>query len=621
MLEPQDRRLVLETLRPPAGYALDAAIGTTYSLDLTALLITPLAFALFDAEDENGRVKADPLTLVEAVRRHADRIAIFCQAGEIKVPTGDSQLLTYLEEAVVGARARDDFSFHPKLWSLRFAPRQPDQPVIYRVVCMSRNLTFDRSWDTTVVLEGELLDRQRAVSAANHALADFVQALPEFAAGEVSARVRAEADRMQKDLRVVRFEVPEPFDEVGFWPLGRPGWKSPFSNYRPDRVLVVSPFLSDGFLRTIAESGSGHMLVSRAESLAASSRKVLEDFKRLCTLADGAEPEAEDGESSSAATIQGELTGLHAKVYLAEDGWNASLLTGSANATTAGFGGNVEFLVELRGKKSKCGIEALLAPSQGQPSLAGLLQEFQLPPEEAEEPKAATLEELIAKAKRAIVDSEPRARVTQAEEDLFDLTLLVGGLRLPEGVAASCWPITVRGESARDLGQGAQQVSFTRLPMTGLSAFVAFELVARDADGHEESCRFVLKVPVDGMPAGRRERVLKAILRDGAQVLRLLLLLLEDPEEAGFGDLLAGQAPEGQALGAWAGGSEAHLFESLLRTLSRSPERLDDVIGLVRELKASPETAGLLPPGFDEVWQPIQQVRESERSSGEQQQG
>jgi len=621
MLEPQDRRLVLETLRPPAGYSLDAAIGTTYSLDLTALLITPLAFALFDAEDENGRVKVDPLTLVEAVRRHADRIAIFCQAGEIKVPTGDSQLLTYLEEAVVGARARGGFSFHPKLWSLRFAPRQPDQPVIYRVVCMSRNLTFDRSWDTTVVLEGELLDRQRAVSAANHALADFVQALPEFAAGEVPARVRAEADRMQKDLRVVRFEVPEPFDEVGFWPLGRPGWKSPFSNYRPDRVLVVSPFLSDGFLRTVAESGSGHILVSRAESLAASNRKVLEGFKRLCTLADGADPEAEDGEASSAATVQGELTGLHAKVYLAEDGWNASLLTGSANATTAGFGGNVEFLVELRGKKSKCGIEALLAPSQGQASLAGLLQEFQLPPVDAEEPSVAALQELIAKAKRAIVDSEPRARVMQVEEDSFDLTLLVDALRLPEGVTASCWPITVRSESARDLGQGAQQVSFTRLPMAGLSAFVAFELVARDADGQEESCRFVLKVPVDGMPAGRRERVLKAILRDGAQVLRLLLLLLEDPEEAGFGDLLAGQAPEGQALGAWAGGSEPQLFESLLRTLSRSPERLDDVIGLVRELKASPETAGLLPPGFDEVWQPIQQVRESERTSGEQQQG
>lgn len=620
MLEPQDRRLVFETLRPPSGYSLDAAIGTTYSLDLTALLITPLAFALFDAEDESGRVQTDPLTLVEAVRRHADRIAIFCQAGEIKVPTGDPQLLTYLEEAVVGARARDGFSFHPKIWVLRFVPRQPTGPVTYRVVCMSRNLTFDRSWDTTVVLEGQLLDRQRAASAANHALADFVQALPEFAAGEVPARIRTEVDRMQKDLRVVRFEVPEPFDEVGFWPLGRPGWKSPLSDYRPDRVLVVSPFLSDGFLRTIVESGSKHVLVSRAETLAATSRKVLAGFDRLCTLADAAEPEPEDGEPNPDA-IQSELTGLHAKVYVTEDGWNASLLTGSANATTAAFGGNVEFLVELRGKRSKCGIETLLAPTQGQASLGALLQDVELPPAEAEDSSAAALDELMMRSKRLVLDSEPHLQVTEAGEGLFDIKLLLTSLVLPEGVTAQCWPITLRDEDARKLEKGTAPIVFPRLSMAGLSAFMAFELVARDAGGELATSRFVLKLPVEGMPAGRRERVLKSILRDGGQVLRLLLLLLEDPEEPGFGDILTGPAREGQVLGAWTGGSERQLLESLLRTLSRSPERLDDVIGLVRELKASPETAGLLPAGFDEVWQPIQQVRESERVSGERQQG
>jgi len=617
MLEPQERRLVFDTLRPPAGYSLDAAIGTSYSLDLMALLTAPLAFALFDAEREDGPVSPDPLTLVEAVRRHADRIAVFCQAGEIKVPTGDPQLLTYLEEGVVGARAPEGFSFHPKLWVLRYAPREPSQPTVYRVVCMSRNLTFDRSWDTTVVLEGELLDRQRAVSAANHALADFVGTLPEFAAGEVPARVRAEAERMQKDLRVVRFEVPEPFEEVGFWPLGHKGWKSPFSGYRNDRVLVISPFLSDGFLRSVTESGSRHVLVSRAESLAASNREVLARFERLCTLADGAEPEAEDDEPDT--TVKSELSGLHAKVYVTEDGWNASLLTGSANATTAAFRGNVEFLVELRGKRSKCGIDALLAPSQGQASLGSLLRDVPLPAEDAEAPAASGLEETVARAKRAIVESQPRLRVTEAGGDLFDLTLVLDRLALPKDVTARCWPISLRDERAKALEAGAGQVAFDGLSMPGLSAFIAFELVARDDKDERLSSQFVLRLPVDGMPAGRRERVLKSILRDGGQVLRLLLLLLEDPEEPGFGDILSGRAREGSGQGAWLGGSERQLLESLLRTLSRSPERLDDVIGLVRELRSSPETAGLLPPGFDDVWQPIQQVRE--RMSSERQQG
>ena len=618
MLEPQNRRLVLETLRPPAGYALDAAIGTTYSLDLTALLTAPLAFALFDAEDENGRAHADPLTLVEAVRRHADRIAIFCQEGEIKVPTGDPQLLTYLEEAVIGARAKEGFSFHPKVWVLRFVPRQPGKPVVYRVICMSRNMTFDRSWDTTVALEGELLDRQRAVSTANHAVAEFVKALPEFAVRPVPERVAAEVERMQKDLRVVRFDVPEPFEEIAFWPLGRPGWKSPFDGYRLDRTLVVSPFLSDGFLQGITESGSKHVLVSRNESIAGIGRKTLERFEGVYALADRAEAEPEDVEASP-AIAEAELTGLHAKLYVTEDGRNASVLTGSANATTAAFQGNVEFLVELRGKRGKCGVDAILGTAEGQASLAALLQKVELAEGPIPEPGTRALEKRITAGKLALVKAEPGLRVTEQEGGLFDVVLRLRDLALPAGVAAGSWPITLRDEAARKVESGAAEVSLGRLSFAGLTAFVAFELEAHDEQGASMTSRFVLRLPAEGMPAGRRERVLKSILRDGGQVLRLLLLLLEDPEEPGFATILAGAPGEGPGGGRISGWSERQLFESLLRTLSRSPERLDDVAGLVAELKASPETSELLPPGFDDIWKPIREARE--RMKSERQQG
>src|SRR5688572_25583087 len=74
MLEPEGRQLLLDSLRPPAGYELDRAVGTTYTLDLISLLIAPLGFALFDREASDGRLIADPVALIEAVRRHADRI-------------------------------------------------------------------------------------------------------------------------------------------------------------------------------------------------------------------------------------------------------------------------------------------------------------------------------------------------------------------------------------------------------------------------------------------------------------------------------------------------------------------------------------------------------------------
>lgn len=86
MLEPQKRRLLMEALRPPGGYSLSCAVATTFSLDLLALITAPLAFALYDQEDGDGRPVLDPLRLLDSLREYADRIAIFCQAGQTSVP-------------------------------------------------------------------------------------------------------------------------------------------------------------------------------------------------------------------------------------------------------------------------------------------------------------------------------------------------------------------------------------------------------------------------------------------------------------------------------------------------------------------------------------------------------
>ena len=67
MLDPTDRSLLFESLRPPIGYSLDRAVGTTYSLDLLTLLAAPLAFTLFDWEDKEGGPMMDPLALLEAL--------------------------------------------------------------------------------------------------------------------------------------------------------------------------------------------------------------------------------------------------------------------------------------------------------------------------------------------------------------------------------------------------------------------------------------------------------------------------------------------------------------------------------------------------------------------------
>src|SRR5919204_4007913 len=119
MLEPGSRQLLLDSLRPPPGSSLDRAVGTTFSLDLHALLTAPLAFALFDTESADGL--PDPVALLEAVRRHAERIDIFCQAGQIALPEGQyERVLAYVEESVHQVVPDTPGRvFHPKIWVLR----------------------------------------------------------------------------------------------------------------------------------------------------------------------------------------------------------------------------------------------------------------------------------------------------------------------------------------------------------------------------------------------------------------------------------------------------------------------------------------------------------------------
>src|SRR5262245_30632704 len=159
MLDPNDRRLLLESLRPPEGFQLDFAVATTYSLDLVALLTAPVAFTFYDWEHEDGRPVVEPLALLEALSRHAERLAIFCQADRILLPRGAHGLFGFLEERVIPVSARRPGGiFHPKVWVLRYV--DPVNKVRYRLLVSSRNLTFDRGWDTLLVLDGELEDRK-----------------------------------------------------------------------------------------------------------------------------------------------------------------------------------------------------------------------------------------------------------------------------------------------------------------------------------------------------------------------------------------------------------------------------------------------------------------------------
>lgn len=621
MLRPQNRRYLLDLLRPPDGYTLDRAIGTTFSLDLLALLTAPLAFTIFDQEDETGLLSAGPLALLETMRRYADRIAIFCQSGQIAVPRTSQLLFGYLEQSVFEVLApRQHGVFHPKVWLLRFVHH--DGAVLYRMLCLSRNLTFDHSWDTALMLEGRLGDDSVGQSDTQP-LADFIAALPGLSKRPPPGQVKDAILRIAEEMRGVHFQLPDGFRKLQFWPLGlasQPAW--PFEG-QIDRMLVVSPFLTGSLLQQLRGWRTRDLLISRGEALVEMMPGDLAGYGSIFTLADEAEPEPGVEESDSmqvddvpvgiqAADV---LVGLHAKLYVADAGSDARVWTGSPNATQAAFNNNVEFLVELTGDRRIWGIDALLPPKGREISLADLLQPFrpsETPP--VIDTEQARLERIAESFHRRFVAGSYIARVGDGgQPDLFNVQLRTSGGSVPAfgaEVRLTCRPVTISPTAKVSVSSGSGIIAtFCALSFEALTTFFAFELVARSKT-RMVSRHFVLNIPLEGAPDDRRERILQVLLRSREQLLRFLMLLLAegrtDVEEIVRAAQRLGTSEWSEAQGL----PELPLFEAMMRALDHDPAKLDQIARLIADLRKTPQGRQLVPDDFDAIWAPIWGVRE-----------
>lgn len=624
MLEPKDRQTLLQLLRPPLGCRFDCAIGTTFSLDLMALLTAPLAMAMFDWQDAEGELAGDPslsglnpLELLESLRRCADRVHIFCQAGQICVPPAHQRLLTYLEQSVVqvlapAARQKRRGVFHPKVWVLRYL--DGSQAPRYRLLCLTRNLTFDRSWDAVAALDGIVRDRERGLSV-NRPLVQFLEALPGMRVHprEFTAQGQTDLSLIVSEIAKVQWEVPAPLTSVAFHPLGLTGRSPRPFPQSASKALVVSPFLSAEFLSRFGESPDTRFLVSRPESLRELDPAMLKSGWTCYTLKD----ETEDlrGADPAAAAVSGDnaLSGLHAKVFVLDNGHNSHIWVGSANATSAAFESNVEFLVELVGPRKSLGVNAMLGREDLATGLWPLLTRFE-PGESAvvTDKDSKEAESLVDLARVAIASLPWRAKIRPVGtgfgiELRCDEPVIVDprvGLRCrPVSLSAGDMVVIPTGTPvAADFGERAEE---------SITSFFAFEATAR-VGTVEKCCAFVVNVPLDGAPADRKERVLRSLLKDSKTLLRYLLLLLADDPEAMFQDLRV-PADNGSA---WsADGEWMPLLEQLLRAVDRSPERVEQVQRLIDELRRTPEGQQIVPPALDSILGPISRVCQEMRSS------
>lgn len=602
MLDPDSRSHLMELLRPPPGCRFDRAIGTTYSLDLMSALVLPLSFVFFDWESENEE-PFDPLALLEALRLNGDKFSIFCQAGNIRLPDKYSPLVTFLEPCIHEVVAPSAHGvFHPKVWVVRYLA--DDGGVHYRVLCLSRNLTFDRSWDTVVALDGVLTNRTRSFKN-NRPLADLVEALPKLCLHPMSPARRKDVRMMAGELPLVQFTWPEGFDpaQCRFWLGGLDGKRlAPFGDRR-GKSLIVSPFVSDAVIRDYLDTGNETHLVSRPESF----QDLSADTLKACTSLSFLHPQlteenAEDRQTHVADEV---LDGLHAKLFVIDRGREASVFSGSFNATNHALGHNVEFMVEMVGKRTQVGVDHFLAEEKGKTRFASLLQKFDpvgplVPPDSLRE----KFDELFRVAKRAVIDARPELVVTRAPEPgLFHLSLRwTKGLDIDTiPVQVKVWPITLPATRAAAL---SEDIRFAALSIEAITPLLAISLTATVDGTKRESC-FVMNLPLTGAPDDRHDRVVAGMLKGKEQLLRYILFLLAagDPETAASGELV--KLLHHSGLTSEQSTAMPTMLETMLRALHRGPQQIARVAALLDSLRRCGQESVLTDSGFDAVWSPI----------------
>ena len=335
-------------VRPPDGYRLDAAIGTTYSLDFTAL--TAVLLASLD-QQSNQPSWDDRAQLLHAITRLRDRVRVLVNRGQIRADVRSSNRMFTLFDQMVGEVRHKNGNFHPKVWILKYTARKaldtenhadgtskssaPD--AIYRLICTSRNLTLASTWEAVICVEGSIGSDGESVEIGRSVARFFEVAL---AAGE---SVPNSFHALVKEIGRVSFSTAsskavKSCEFLWQWP----GLKG--LDHRLDSggktALVVSPFVRATFLQSLAKKFSKVVVVSRQEEL----DKLWIAIKGIIPLSNLWVVKTSDGDEETDGTPAAPSLDLHAKILLCEyaTGNGAKGHTeawiGSANASGSAWG-------------------------------------------------------------------------------------------------------------------------------------------------------------------------------------------------------------------------------------------------------------------------------------------
>lgn len=573
MLQPASDRLdYSKIIMSPDGYKLESAVGTTYSLDLAALLGIPIAFILGQSSD--NKLCCPGIPLLEALRKASGRIAIFCQAGKVSVSTEQRELFALLEKSIAQVLPSKEYSFHPKVWIIKYVQTGHVHEVLFRVIVLSRNLTFDRSWDVTAVIDGK---PSPSVHENGQQLSGFLEYLSKL---HPEPGMRRMINKIAAEISKVDFKPDDKrFDDLSFYPMGYPGAekKTPFDE-KVHNATVISPFLSNSRIKALKSNLLGDqpmVLISRQEELDKlnpDTLKGIDCWHLKEAVVDGEHAIEEPGLTSSRQDI-------HAKMYLTTKYSRSRLWLGSANCSEKGFGGNIEFMACFEGYQRYCNQQLLLKDLFGNDEQQNPFTRY----EASSQPSLVTADDREKKLENLVRDifrnvKKWRAVVSACKDDSSRYRIDLSIPRLPvvpDGIKITIHPLC-RQSANTDL---SEIMSFPDLPLAEVNSLYVIHLI-QSANREEETVRnFVIAVPTEGIPDTRDSAIFRRIVTSQNDFFEYISFILGED----YALSLLSQSIAGGSFNFLLGRSSGKpvIYEKMLKAVSRRPEALAEIRDII----------------------------------------
>lgn len=576
----QDRLSYGELLSPPPEFTLQKAVCTTYSLDLQTLVASTIALGLGEATD--SELAKNPLNLLYALQKVIDKMLIFCDSSQIHSIEAKkrNRFLGLLEKSVVPVSLKSkDYrgfpSFHPKCWILQYRHVNDAKRFRYKFIVLSRNLTFDRSWDVSVCLDG-VENNDSSVDLQTKRLIGFVDFLKkQIDANDSNVDSKCQfINELIDGLTNAKFKTfDRNFADFEILPIGTGAFDinkdQLFKTTDFDCITVMSPFVSKSVVERLMcgrDSYYDRKLVTR-ESELYKIKDLPRSFDVLCLqdhIVDGEEITSDLGDDYP------KTEDIHAKIYFTQDSNGVNTLyLGSMNASENGINRNVELMLKLTCTNySPFNFNAELDLEDAKKYFKEIdfdvLNFDELPP---------TPDEEFEKAVKTLCRLELSARVIDLDNGTYNVEISIPNYT-DNGLNLRISPFFVKGIVV-------EISSFFVIEGLTFSQLSEFYVISNDKNER------IIIIPTFDMPEGREQNIITSIISSKKKLSEYIAFVLGDDALTSFADevldIIEGEFTDGKNdKKASAADDMIPIYERMLKTSVTNPDRIKEIESIIQ---------------------------------------